>query len=165
MNRKQDIRRLGNLCVATSLVGGCQSYPLHGLLNDAELHARLSEHFSRGMSYDDVNTTLTDLRVSTEYRYTYADEPPREMLARLFGPGGFWVDRKSQHVKWVDLTFSFDESDSLAGLWSSRGGARYIDDFPSYITPAPVIGPLRYYPAAPPPPVTPPRDNQVALPE
>ena len=140
------------ICFAAVLAVGCQSYPLHGLLTDAELQSRLSEHFSRGMSYDEVNSTLTDLRVSENYRHTYADSPPRDMLARLYPPGGFWVDRKSQHVKWIDLTFAFDESDSLDALWSSRGGARYIDYFPSYITPSPVIGSLGYYPAPPPPP-------------
>ncbi|HZW11164.1 MAG TPA: hypothetical protein VFF69_14780 [Phycisphaerales bacterium] len=147
------------------LVGvGCQSYPLHGMLSDPALHSRLAENFSAGMSYDEINSRLTELRVSEDYRHTYGDAPPREMLARLFPPGGFWVDRKSQHVRWIDLTFAFDENDALEGLWTFRGGARYIDGFPSFITPSPVLGRPRYYPAAPPPPVTPPREEEVALP-
>ncbi len=148
---------------ASACLTGCRSYPLHSLLTDDVLHARLSESFVAGMDYDDVNASLTELRVPSTYRYTYADAPPRDMLVRLFPPGGFWLDRDSQHIRWVDLTFEFDGSGSLTGLWTSRGGARYIDGWPITITPSPFIGSRRYYPAPPPPPVTPPREREVPL--
>lgn len=155
--------RLACSCLAASLAGGCESYPLHGSLSNTDLHARLTEHFFRGMSYDEVNAMLTGLRVSEKYRHTYGDTPSREMLARLFGPGGFWLERESQNVRFTDLTFAFDEQDALEGLWTSRGGARYLHGDLISISPSPVIGFLRGYPAPPPPPVSPPREEEVAL--
>lgn len=151
-------------CLGVVLAAGCTSYPIHAMQTDAELAATLSESFWAGMPYDEVNATLTELRVSEKYRHTYAGSPPREMLARVFRPGGFWLDRDIEHVRWVDLTFSFDEADTLAGLWTSRGGARYVDGWPITITPSPFLGDRQYYPAPPPPPVTPPRENGVVLP-
>ncbi len=141
--------------IATSL-GGCGSYPLHANLEDAELHTRLSEYFHEGMTIDAVKSELSTLRVheGDTLLYPKTESRPEVLLARLFPPGGFWID-VTDSIDFVDVSFIFTPSHTLERWAMYRDSIRYFQG-------EAVKGPSREpmtrvprYPGKPPPPLNP----------
>jgi hypothetical protein len=107
-------------------------------LSDQELSARLAEEFPAGSSVEAVHARLDEDRVPRRLRRGYAG-PPVQMLARLFPPGGFWVDsqRGWQETPYVDVWFLFGDS-GLERIDTERrvvriGFGEYLD--PPFHTP------------------------------
>lgn len=141
----------------------CTTHVLNANLTFDELSARVGSNFHQGMAYEDVNAKLTALGVPEGVRRTYAPNPPREMLTRLYPPGGAWVDQHDQLIEWWDLTFSFDAQDRLSAARAFNGGARYIDGFADYVNPPPEPGVAVRYPQPIPPPPQPPEGKPIPL--
>jgi hypothetical protein len=136
---------------------------LNSLLTRDQLNTRINANFHTGMTYQDVNAKLTQLRVSEGTRHTYAPTPPREMLVRLLPPGGAWVTESDQLIEWWDVTFSFDPQDRLAAARALNGGARYVDGFAANINPPLPPGVRVRYPQPVPPPSLPPAGDPIPL--
>ncbi len=142
---------------AVALLGGCGSYPLHANLDDAELHTRLDQYFHAGMTVDGVRGELSSLRVreGDTLLYPKTSERPEVLLARLFPPGGFWIDATTESVEFVDVSFVFGDARTLERWVTFRDSIRYFEG-------EAVKGPSREpmtrvpnYPGKPPPPVDP----------
>jgi hypothetical protein len=151
------------LLISLVLAACAKTHVLNANLTRDNLNTRITANFHKGMTYQEVNTKLTDLGVSEGVRHTYSPTPPREMLARLLPPGGAWVDQPDQTVEWWDLTFSFDPQDHLAAARAFSGGARYIDGFASNISPPLPAGTRVRYPQPVPPPPNPPAGEPIPL--
>jgi hypothetical protein len=147
-------------CLATACA---KTHVLNSNLTRDTLNARVTENFHKGMTYQEVNSKLTDLNVSENVRRTYSPTPPREMLVRLLPPGGAWVDQHDQVIEWWDLTFTFDKQDRLTAARAFSGGARYIDGFAANIQPPLPEGTRIRYPQPVPPPPTPPPGQPIPL--
>lgn len=141
----------------------CTTHVLNANLTFDELSKRVAANFHQGMAYEDVNAKLTQLGVSEGVRQTYSPTPPREMLTRLYPPGGAWVDDADQSIEWWDLTFSFDDQDHLAAARAFNGGARYIHGWADYVNPPPPQGVRVRYPQTIPPPPQPPEGKDIPL--
>jgi len=150
------ILRLGIAGCAVGLFG-CASYPLHANLEDAELRTRLAANLPHGMSEDAVKSTLVSLRVPerVQMRYPATGGRPEVLLARLFPPGGFWVDDSLDTVEFVDVSFVFDPTLRLDRTVIYRDQVRYFQgDLVKGPTREPMTRPPRY-PGMPPPPADP----------
>src|SRR5262245_42019261 len=138
----------------TAAVAGCAPYPLHANMTDAEIRARVQEHFHTGMTRASVNGTLTELRVSERYRLLYPaeGEHPEVLLARLYQPGGAWVRDEDSVIEFVDLSFIFTKEDALSGVSMFRDGIRYFRGGRVNAPAREPLAPLRDWPSTPPPP-------------
>jgi hypothetical protein len=125
--------------LALPLVSGCTPpATLTTRLSEQELSERLAGEFPPGSSLDQVQAGLDGDRVPRRLRRVYPG-PPVQMLARLFPPGGFWVDsqRGWQETPYVDVWFLFGEG-GLERIDTERKVARigfgeYLD--PPFHTP------------------------------
>jgi len=144
------------LAIVATALGGCGSYPLHANLEDAELHKRLSEYFHEGMTIDAVKSELSTLRIheGDTLLYPKTESRPEVLLARLFPPGGFWIDVMDS-IEFVDVSFVFTSSRTLERWTVYRDSIRYFEG-------EAVKGPSREpmtrmprYPGKPPPPLNP----------
>jgi hypothetical protein len=149
------------LCLASAACA--KPYILHANLTRDELSSRITANFPKGMTYQDLNAKLTELRVDEGVRRTYSPTPPREMMVRLFPPGGPWVTDPDQVIEWWDVTFSFDAQDRLVAARAFNGGARYVEGRPQNISPPPPPGPWTRYPQTIPAPQQPPPGEEIPL--
>lgn len=136
---------------------GCAPYPLHSNMTDDQIRIVLDENFKPGQSLAEVDGRLDDLRVSGRYRTMYpkTDSRPEVLLARLYPPGGFWLDQEDQLLKFVDVSFVFDDNHSLVRFPIYRDGIRYFQGDPIYGPTRTPRRPVPHYPANPPPPADP----------
>ena len=157
---------LGGLCllIAGQMLAGCsKSYPIHARMNEESVRAVLDEHFATGMTVEQVDQQLTDLRVGEEDRVRYnmdagaghADAPP-QLLARVYEAGGFWVRGQDDTVRITDLIFVFGEDSRYERSEVRRYRLRYFDNMLVNRLPyEPAYKPQRF-PHKPPPPKDPP---------
>ncbi len=145
------------LVFAASTLCGCGSYPLHANMEDAELHQKLAEYFHPGMTVGSVKAELSTLRIheGDTLLYPKSDARPEVLLARLFPPGGFWIDDVTDSIDFVDVSFVFGASGTLDRWVTYRDSVRYFQG-------EAVKGPSREpmtrvprYPGKPPPPLNP----------
>jgi hypothetical protein len=160
--------QLRAVCLASGLLvslapAACTTHVLNANLTFDELSKRVAANFHQGMAYEDVNAKLTQLGVSEGTRRTYSPTPPREMLTRLYPPGGAWVNEPDQSIEWWELTLSFDAQDRLAAARAFNGGARYIHGWADYVNPPPPPGVRVRYPQTIPPPSQPPEGTAIPL--
>jgi len=138
------------------LLPACASYPLHATLSDAELRSRLDANFQPGTPLAEVESRLDELRASKKYRRLYPGEPgagsQRRLLARLYRPGGPWIEEATQTIDWVDVNFNLDDHDTLTTFTTDRGGLRYVNGRPYAPLPYETLYPLNNWPSPPPPP-------------
>jgi len=139
------------------LVGGCGTYPLNANMEDSQINAVLAEHFHAGMPVESIKAELTTLRVNEgdTLLYPKTDTRPQVLLARLWPPGGFWIDGTTDSVNFVDVSFVLTPSSTLE-RWA------LYDDSIRYLGGEAVKGPMREpmtrvpnYPGKPPPPLDP----------
>lgn len=143
--------------IAAALVlSGCKSHPINANLTDAELNAKLEASFHPGMPLPQIESELDKLNVSRKYRHLYPGDPAagtqHRLLARVFGPGGFWVDSGVSTVNWVDINFNLSPGDQLTTMDTVRGGLRYVNGQPYAPLPYETLYPLENFPNPPPPP-------------
>ncbi len=139
-----------------ALLGGCGSYPLNANMEDAQINTVLGQHFHTGMTVSAVQAELSTLRVHEGDTLLYPSTPqrPEVLLARLWPPGGFWMD-PTGIINFVDISFVFG-SNNLLERWV------LFDDRIRYMGSEAVLGPSREpmtrvppYPGKPPPPLNP----------
>ena len=51
------------ILASAGIIGACAEIPLHANLSDAELHQRLDANFTPGMTREQVESRLTELKV------------------------------------------------------------------------------------------------------
>lgn len=109
------------------------------------------------MTYAQVNGELDALNISDRWRLRYkaTETRPEVLLARLYPPGGFWVDGGDDTVEFVDVSFIFDPTQTLTGWKMFRDSVRYFNGGVAYGPTRPTMAPIADYPAAPPPPKDP----------
>lgn len=144
--------------MTTVMMAACAQIPLHANLTDTELHRRIDEHFTRGMTRPQVEATLDELNAAKKTRLWYDQPPaPPQLLARLYEAGGFWLNEEDQTVEWVDAVFVFaagaEPTYERTELFRSR--QRYFQGEPVNIPDTPTMHRWRDYPAPPPPPAQP----------
>jgi hypothetical protein len=144
------------LALACSLTA-CAPYPLHSRMTDSEIRATLDRTFTSGMSTEQVRDELVKLRVPTgrQMRYEPTPERPEVLLARIYPAGGAWVGGGDQTLEFVDVSFVFEPTNSLARWPIYRDGARYLNGGLAY---GPSRAPMRHardFPANLPPPADP----------
>lgn len=143
-------------CVAVAALGGCASSPLHANMEDSQIRARLDEHFHAGMTVDAVKGELSALRVreGDTLLYPRTEARPEVLLARVFPPGGFWIDVQDW-IEFVDVSFVFGDGRTLERWVMYRDSVRY---FEGEAVKGPTREPLTRvprYPGKPPPPLDP----------
>lgn len=149
-----------------ALISGCAQVPLHSNLTNTEMHQKIDENFTPGMTRVDVIRKLDELHVPGKNRIWY-DQPeweggaPPQLLVRLYPPGGFWLDEEDQILSYADAVFVFrregqagDEKYERTEIF--RHTQRYHGGEPVNIPATPTKYPWGYYPTPPPPPRDPP---------
>jgi len=106
-----------------------------------------------------VDERLDTLRIGRDSRRWYPGEGGVEghgqLLARVFEPGGTWLDSEDATIEWVDTWFVFGPS--LTRWYIERGNQRYFQGEPINTPPeGETAGPTRRYPFPPPAPARPP---------
>lgn len=141
-----------------ALLSGCAKPALlTSQMTDPEIRAQLADHFHEGMTYAEVNGELDALNISDRWRLRYkaTETRPEVLLARLYPPGGFWVDGGDDTVEFVDVSFIFDPTQTLTGWKMLRDSVRYFNGGVAYGSTRPTMAPIADFPAAPPPPKDP----------
>ncbi|MBC7834092.1 MAG: hypothetical protein H7Y88_03205 [Phycisphaerales bacterium] len=146
--------------VVSGMLAACAEYPLHANMVDTEFNAVLDQNFRTGMTFTEVDAQLDQLRVSRDDRRLY-ETTPAQLLARVYQPGGRWLDDDDDMIRWVDTWFVFTggtmEPGALTRWYTRRGAQRYFHGEPVYPPPASETAyPTRRYPFSPPPPAKPP---------
>ncbi len=147
------------LVIVLGLLPACAQVPLHANLTDTELHQRLDENFTPGMTRPQVEAKLDELKVSKKTRLWYDQAPsPPQLLVRLYESGGFWLNEEDQIVEWVDTVFVFGR-ETPEPLYERaetfRRHQRYFQGEPVNIPDTPTMHPWGDYPISPPPPAEP----------
>ena len=155
--RALNVLIVAGFVVFTALLQGCGgSYPLHANMEDAQISTVLGQHFRPGMTVDSVRSELSALRVheGDTLLYPKTETRPEVLLARLFPPGGFWID-VTDSIEFVDVSFEFSGAGTLDRWVMFRDSIRYFHG-------EAVKGPSREpmtrvppYPGKPPPPINP----------
>jgi hypothetical protein len=147
------------LLFALACIPGCAQIPLHANMTDTQIHERVDENFAPGMTREQVETKLDELKVSRKYRLWYDQAPaPPQLLVRLFEAGGFWLNEEDQIVQWVDTVFVFarQEPEPLyERVETFRRHQRYFQGEPVNIPDEPTLHWWGDYPMSPPPPAQP----------
>jgi hypothetical protein len=144
-----------------AVLPACAQIPLHANLTDAELHQRLEENFTPGMTRGQVEAKLDELKVSGKTRLWYDEAPggaPPQLLVRLYEAGGFWLDESDQIVEWVDTVFVFGRQTPkplYERAETFRRHQRYFHGEPVNIPETPTKYAWGDYPLPPPPPARP----------
>jgi len=157
---------LSGLCalVAVQMLAGCSKpYPIHARMSEESVRAVLDEHFAPGMTVEQVDQQLTELRIGEDDRVRYnmaavsADSgAPPQLLARVYEAGGFWVRGQDDTVSITDLVFVFGEDVRYERSEIRRYRLRYFDNMLATKLPyEPAYRPQRF-PHKPPPPKDPP---------
>lgn len=160
------------LVAGVAVLPGCggQKQGLRPHMLDTEYNAALDQNFKTGMSGAEVEGRLDALGIAAKHRhwYTgvdYAGHGP-QLLARVYEPGGMWIDQDDQTIEWVDTWFVFEPSTCtdplregrLTRWYIHRGNQRYFEGEPVYAPPAnETLGPTLRYPFPPPLPARPPQ--------
>jgi hypothetical protein len=132
-------------------------------LTDEQYESKLDEHFKAGMTPDEVNARLDELKIPREDRHWYPESgicAGGQLLARVYEQGGKWIDRDDATIEWIDTWFCFGSPGPGGPLiqWSThRGSQRYFEGEPVFAPPeSETQGPTRRYPFPPPLPARPP---------
>lgn len=144
---------------AVMCLPACAQIPLHANMTDAQIHQRVDENFTPGMTREQVEAKLDELKVSRKYRLWYDMEPaPPQLLVRLFEAGGFWLSEEDQIVQWVDTVFVFTRQEPepvYERVETFRRHQRYFQGEPVNIPDEPALHRWGDYPMSPPPPAEP----------
>lgn len=140
------------------LVGCSASTPaVNARMTDDEIRAALAAHVPAGASQAQVEAGLDQMNVSKKWRVHYAakESRPPVLLARLYEPGGPWIDHTDDDIEFVDVSFVFEPADRLSKTLLFRDRIRYFggDPITSPNSPKRVLmkAPERYpLPIAPP---------------
>jgi hypothetical protein len=144
----------------TLVATGCKGPQLNAEQTDGELHMKIDENFKPGMTKPQVLAKLSELGVSDRNNEWYDVPPaPPQLMVRMYGGGGFWMDDQDTTVTWVDAVFVFgrEQPEPLyARTETFRGSQRYWNGDPVN----PPMGATKYpwerFPMPPPPPADPP---------
>lgn len=140
---------------------GCASKPMGERFDAnvpaAQLRQNLAADFPVGMTEQQVRSKLDQVGVSDKYRMDYpkTDARPHVLLARLFQPGGFWIDDDDEYINWTDVSFVFSAQDTLDRIAVFEDGNRYLGGLPINPPKRPMAGRMERWPAPPPPPENP----------
>lgn len=151
------------------VVSGCgQKQGLRPHMLDTEYEAALERNFKAGMKPAEVEQTLDSLGISGEHRRWYTGVGYAgvgdQLLARVFEPGGQWLDRDDATIEWVDTWFVFDGGEGqrsgraeLMRWYTKRGNQRYFEGEPINVpTDVELEQPMRRWPFPPSLPARPP---------
>ncbi len=136
---------LAGVLLACILPGCGKPYYLHSNLSDAEIRSRLDANVTPGMTREQIETKLDELRVTSRYRKFYPArvDPPRDavLLVRLWEPGGLWIDSDMEWHHWVDAMFIFDANGGMSRIETVRTEEEFFQGQPVHSFSSPELPP------------------------
>lgn len=143
---------VGLLCVP-----GCASRPMSVRLNTQGWRDVAQEHFSTGMTEDQVQAELDAMGVSRQYRKEYpaTEDRGRVLLARSYIGGGAFIRGGDSSLEFNDLSFVFDDGGGLKTVYGFRDSVRYYDGGVAYGPQRATMREVRDFPGTIPPPADP----------
>lgn len=139
------------------LIGACASRPMSVRLNNQDWRDVVQQHFSAGMTADQVHAELDAMGVARQYRMEYPATSERGpvLLARSYVGGGAFIRGGDSRLEFNDLSFLFDEQGGLAKVYGLADAVRYFDGGPAYGPQRATMREVDWYPVTIPPPVDP----------
>ncbi len=139
------------------LIGACASRPMSVRLNTQDWRDLVQQHFSAGMSAEQVHAELDAMGVARQYRLEYPATAERGpvLLARSYVGGGAFIRGGDSRLEFNDLSFLFDDQGRLTKVYGMADGVRYFDGGPAYGPQRATMRDVDWYPVTIPPPVDP----------